>query len=475
MLISFFIYLACVLGIGLWAARTQKKKTSGSSFIVGGRTLNYWVTALSAHASDMSQWLFMGYPAVVYAHGMIEAWTALGLIAGMFLTWHFIAPALRRETEKYDVYTLSSFFEKRFHDTSGLIRILSALICLFFFTIYIASGLKAFGYLLSSAFGLNYYVGASIGIIAIILYTFTGGFVSVAWTDSFQALFLLATVLITPLVAYFSLDGISSIVDAAATRHINLSLVPDFSLNSLRALANPFAWMLGYFGMPHILSKFMGAANPNELYKAKYVGMAWQILALSAATAVGLIGIAFFNSLAGQEELIFINMAQQLFAPWFAGFVLTGILAAIVSTMDSQILVVAGVIAEDFYRRLMRQNASDRHVLMVYRGAIAGVALIALAIAFNQTSSIYELVHYAWSGLGCSFGPLVILSLYGKNINRYGALSGMICGSLTAALWPWLDKTFFQTGITEMLPGFLVGLLSIIVISRLTQPSEKLA
>lgn len=474
MVISFLIYLAAVLSIGFWAAKTQQKKTEGSAFIVGGRSLNYWVTALSAHASDMSQWLLMGYPAVVYAHGMIEAWTAIGLTVGMWATWHYIAPKLRRETEKYNAYTLSSFFAYRFHDTSGAIRLISALISIFFFTIYISTGLKAFGYVLSAAFGLNYYVGALVGIAAVVAYTFVGGFVAVAWTDSFQAVFLLCMALVTPIFAFFSIDGVSSILSAAAQQNVDLSLIPDFSLHSLRTIINPFAWILGYFGMPHILSKFMGAGDPDEMHKAKYVGITWQILALSAATAVGLIGIAFFKQpLAGNEELIFIKMAESLFMPWFAGFVLTAILAAIVSTMDSQMLVVAGVVAEDIYRNFIKKNASERETLFVYRLAIVAVALIGLWIAFDKESTIYELVKYAWSGLGSSFGPLVILSLYAKNINRYGALAGILCGGLTAALWPTLDTVFFHTELTEMLPGFLTGLVSIIAVSRLTDGMRK--
>jgi sodium/proline symporter len=478
MMASFGIYLSLLFSIGLIAffrsSRTHRKGEP-TSFILGGRSINYWVTALSAHASDMSSWLLMAFPAVVYANGVVELWIAISLVIGMFLTWHFVAPKLRQETEKYHAVTLSSYFEKRFNDTSGLLRLISALISAFFFTIYIATGAKAIGYILQSSFGIDYYAGTIVGISVVVLYTFIGGFVAVAWTDCFQALFLLGAALITPLVAFGHVGGIESIISAASAKGATFSLIPDFSLSSiLSILFNPIAWGLGYFGMPHILNKFMGAQNANEMYKSKYIGIAWQIVAMGAAASVGLIGMAYFgNSLAGNSELIFVEMAKSLFSPFFAGFVICAILAAVISTMDSQMLVVAGVVAEDFYRNCIRTHAGEKEVQFVYRIAIVLVAFVAVFIAFDEGSSIHSLVKYAWSGFGCSFGPLVLMSLHSKSVNKYGAISGMVVGGATAALWKSFDAAFLHTGYWEMIPGFALGLLTIYFVSLLT--NKKMA
>lgn len=478
MLLAFGLYLSLLFSIGLIAflrSRVTRRDGEPSSFILGNRSINYWVTALSAHASDMSHWLLMGFPAAVYASGVVECWTAISLVIGMFATWHFIAPQLRRETERYHAVTLASFFEKRFNDTSGLLRLISALLSTFFFTIYLATGTKAVGYILQSSFGIDYYVGAIVGISVVVLYTLIGGFVAVAWTDCFQALFLLGAATITPFVAFGHVGGLSGIASAALEKGITFSLIPDFSLSAIATIIfNPVAWGLGYFGMPHILSKFMGAKNADEMYKSKYIGITWQIIALSAAASVGLIGMAFFGGTLIKTELIFVEMAKSLFPPFAAGLIICAILAAIISTMDSQMLVVAGVIAEDFYRNCIRKTASTREVLFVYRLSLVVVAFIAVFIAFDEQSTIYGLVKYAWSGLGCSFGPLVLMSLYSKSVNRYGAIAGMVVGGSTAALWKSFDAAFFHTGFWEMIPGFALSLLTIYCVSLLTQKRTQL-
>ncbi len=463
---SFIIYLGILLAIGyasVWSHKGQSNTLS--SFMLGGRSLNYWVTAISAHAADMSDWLLMGFPAAVYLKGMSALWIAIGLTIGMSCTWHFIAPPLRTITEKYDVYTLTAYFEKRFRDTSGMLRISGACMIAFFFTIYLAAGIKGVGLLLTSVFGIPYHLGALFGILIVIAYTIIGGFIAAGWTELFQGLFLLCMLIITPLCAYQYIDGAGAIINAAAQKGISLSLFPDYSLTTILGLIfGPFAWGLGYFGMPHVLIKFCGAKSTDELRKSKYIGMIWQTLALASAAAVGLVGIAYFASLA-KPELIFIEMTKSLFPSFIAGFVLCAFLAATLSTMDAQLLVLAGILAQDIYKGSINKKASDTKILFVYRLSLILIGLVSYFIAYNERSTVFGLVQYAWGGLGASFGPLVIGSLYSKSINKYGALAAILGGGLASALWKNSVGTIAGIAINEIVPGFFVGFVLLYVVS----------
>lgn len=470
---AFFVYFLVLLSIGLISHR---KQTSSADFIVGNRSLSFWLTALSAHASDMSAWLFMAFPAAFFVEGIPALWIAVGLIAGMFLNWQFIAQPLREETEKLHSFTLSTYFERRFKDSSGIIRTLTACMSMIYLSIYLGAGLYAMGLLFTSLFGINYYLGLSIATCVVMTYVFFGGFVTVAWTDFVQGVFLLAVLLSVAFIAYGAIPGWQAIQGIAHTKHIPLVLlerVDYYSILSIFFLV--FSWGLGYYGQPHIITKFMGIKSPQEINKAKYLGMAWQILSLGAAALVGLIGIAFFPQGLANPELVFVEIVKSLFSPLMVGFILCGMIAANMSTMDSQILVCASVLSEDFYNHLIKKNATPYQLLKASRWGVIISGIVALLIAFCTNSSILNLVLYAWSGLGSSFGPLVIMSLYDPKANRYGAIGGILIGGGVAGLWPLINPLLTDLMIPTMIPGFFAGLLTIFLLSRLTTRTPALA
>lgn len=470
-LIAFFSYLLIILVIGLVS---HKKQTSSTDFVMGNRSLNFWLTALTAHASDMSAWLFMAFPAALFIQGVPSLWIALGLIGGMFLNWQFVAEKLRVETEKYNSYTLSTYFERRFFDPTGTIRIVTALMSVIFLTIYLSAGLYGMGLLFGALFGLNQYIGLTVAVSVVMIYTFFGGFVTVAWTDFFQGIYLLIVLIITAVVAYLSIPSFETIQTIAASKDISLNLIPDFSFSSIITLVFLIlSWGLGYYGQPHIVTKFMGIKTPSEIKKSKYFGMTWQILSLGAAAAVGIIGIALFPEGLANPELVFVETVKTLFHPLAVGFILCGLVAANMSTMDSQILVCASVLSEDLYKHIFKKAASPKDLLKVSRAAVVLISLLSLLIAFYSTASILNIVLYAWSGLGCAFGPLVITSLYFKRANRYGAIAGILSGGILAGIWPILNPYITDLAVPSMIPGFFVGLFSIYIVSLATNGVKK--
>lgn len=472
---AFIIYLLTVLLIGIISAKkstTQYSNPNNNStdFILGNRSTNWFLTALSAHASDMSDWLFMGLPAAVYLTGGSQIWIPIGLLIGMFLCWHFIAAPLRIETEQYNATTLASYFKKKFNDNSGIIVGTAALISFFFFTVYLSVGLKGIGYVLKSAFGMNYHLGIFLAVLVVLAYTLLGGFVSVAWIDLFQGIFLLIMLMFVPIYTFFYIGGWPAISEAAKAKNLSLSLLPDYSIKTIASIIlNPFAWCLGYFGMPHVLTKFMGAKNSEDMYKSKYLGLVWQFLATFSAIAVGLVGIAYFtNGIPFKNEFIFIEMTKSLFNPWLGGFILCAILAATISTVDSQLLVLAGIVAEDFYKNIFNKKATTSQVFFVYRVALVVAALSGFLVAWNEHSTIMSLVKYAWSGLGSAFGPLVIMSLYSRSTNKYGALSGILTGTIVSVTWDYINPYITSINIYSIVPAYLCALIAIYVVSRIT-------
>lgn len=460
MLISFAIYFCLLTAVGIYFYRRNKNVTDYS---LGNRSLNYWVTAIATQASDMGSWLFLAFPAQIYLGGLFEFWTAIGLIVFMFLNWQCIAPRLRYATEKYNALTLSTFFCARYNDTKGYLRIVSAGITIFFFTYYIAASIAAIGQLFESAFDINYTWGTIIGLTCGLLYTLIGGFLAVSWCNMLQGIFLLVVILFVPFFASFFIEGISAIQFAAAAKKASFSLFSsEKSLFSALALA--VGWGLGYFGQPHILVNFMGIDDPKKIGYAKWVGIGWQTLVLSAAALIGFIGMAFFNHGLTNPELLFIIMTKQLFSPIIAGFILCAILAATLSTMDSHILVSGSTLAEDLYLQIINKKAEPTELLQISRIASLLISLLALFIANRNTTSMYNLVNYAWSGTGSAFGPLLIASLYGNLVTLQGALAGMITGSLIAALWHYTSLE-----LLPLVPGFLIGSIVMLVVSYVTK------
>jgi sodium/proline symporter len=466
-IIAVIIYIAVLLGVALLSYR---KHQSSNDYIIGGRSLNFWLTALAAHASDMSSWLLMAYPAVIFTQGLFQAWIGIGLIIFMYLNWKLVAPRIRSATEKYNSMTLSSFFESRYNDTSGLIRIITALMLFFFYTIYVSAGLIGLGLLVESLFNCNYYLAISIGICVVIPYLFIGGYVTLAWTDLFQGLFLMAVCIFVPCyVIYHTLGSFQPIILAAAHKKISLALVPDFKFYTfVQILMIIGGWGLGYFGQPHIITKFMGIRKTSEMKKAMYVGMSWQIITIGCATLIGLAGIAYHPGLVDNPQLVFVSMVTELFTPVLAAFILCAIFAATISTMDSQILVLVSSFAEDFYKRVFHKNASSKTILFVSRTSIFIVSALAYAIAFTKFSTIFSLVSYAWSGLGATFGPVLIAGLFTKNSNKYGAWAGISSGGIVAGVWPYFNH-LFKIDVPSIIPGFLISFLCIWFFSLITK------
>lgn len=463
---AFIAYFTLLLLIGLFFHRTQ---VSSTDFNIGNRSLNFWLVAISAHASDMSAWLFMAFPMTIFLLGLPHIWIALGLIIGMFLNWQFVAPRLRMMTEKYNCYTLASFFEKRFNDHRGYIKLLSAVVMIIFTTHYLSAGLIAMGYLLESLFSMDYMIGLSIAMLVIVVYTFFGGYTTVAWTDLFQGIFLLFMIILVPICAWGKIEGWHSIITIAQQRNVSLSFSTDGSLDAfVTVFSLALGWGLGYFGMPHIITKFMGLKHAKEMHKSKWLGMTWQVLALGCAALIGLIGIAYFPNGLEIPEMLFVEMVKDLYHPFIAGFILCAVIAANMSTMDSQILVCGSIISEDFYRHFFKEHLTDRKLLWVSKISVVVIAIIALLIAFNRSATILDTVLYSWSGLGSAFGPLVLMSLYARNVNLYGAISGIIVGTTVVMIWPTLNSYITRYELLPMIPGFFLSAASIFFVSRLT-------
>lgn len=470
-LITFIVYLAGMLAIGIYGFR---KTSNIADYFLGGRKLGPGVAALSAGASDMSGWLLLGLPGAIYAAGLAEAWIAVGLSIGAYLNWQFVAKRLRTYTElSNDSITIPDFFENRFKDNTHILRTVSALVILFFFTIYTASGMTAGAKLFSSSFDLTYTQGLWIGAIVIIAYTFLGGFIAVSWTDFIQGILMLLALIILPVVAISEIGGWQetlNIVGQASEGHLQMVA----GVSAMVIISN-LAWGLGYFGQPHIIVRFMGIRSHKEVPKARFIGMTWMVLGLYGAIFVGFIGFALAQTGAltlGDGEEVFILMSQVLTHPVVAGVLLAAILSAIMSTVDSQLLVSSSALAEDFYKGIFRKNASNKELLFVSRLSILVIAVIALIIGSNPENTVLGLVSYAWAGFGASFGPLILLSLFWKRITAIGAMAGMIAGAVTVVIWGNLSGGIFD--LYEIVPGFLLNLILAVVVSLFTKVKPEM-
>ncbi|HBX54082.1 sodium/proline symporter PutP [Pseudomonas sp. UBA2684] len=475
MLVTFVVYIAAMVLIGLFAYMRTKNL---SDYILGGRSLGSFVTALSAGASDMSGWLLMGLPGAVYMSGLSEGWIAIGLIVGAYLNWLFVAGRLRVQTEHNgNALTLPDYFTNRFEDTSRVLRIFSALVILVFFTIYCASGVVAGARLFESTFGMSYSTALWAGAAATIAYTFIGGFLAVSWTDTVQATLMIFALILTPVIVMIATGGADMSFAA-----IELNDATNFDMlkgATFVGVISLMAWGLGYFGQPHILARFMAADSVRSIPAARRISMAWMILCLGGAVAVGFFGIAYFAAhpeVAGpvteNPERVFIELAKLLFNPWIAGILLSAILAAVMSTLSCQLLVCSSALTEDFYKAFVRKGASQTELVWVGRAMVLLVAVIAIALAANPENRVLGLVSYAWAGFGAAFGPVVILSLVWRRMTRNGALAGMLIGAFTVILW----KNFLgHLGLYEIIPGFIFATAGIVVFSLLDKaPSASM-
>ncbi|NMY15896.1 sodium/proline symporter PutP [Pseudomonas sp. WS 5019] len=472
MLVTFVVYIAAMVLIGL-AAYLRTKNLS--DYILGGRSLGSFVTALSAGASDMSGWLLMGLPGAVYLSGLSEAWIAIGLIVGAYLNWLFVAGRLRVQTEHNgNALTLPDYFTNRFEDNSRLLRIFSAVVILVFFTIYCASGVVAGARLFESTFGMSYETALWAGAAATIAYTFIGGFLAVSWTDTVQATLMIFALILAPVMVMVATGGMDSTFAAIQLQDAsNFDMLKGASFIGVISL---LAWGLGYFGQPHILARFMAADSVKSIPAARRISMTWMILCLGGAVAVGFFGIAYFAAhpdLAGpvaeNPERVFIELSKLLFNPWIAGVLLSAILAAVMSTLSCQLLVCSSALTEDFYKAFLRQGASQTELVWVGRAMVLLVALIAIWLAANPENRVLGLVSYAWAGFGAAFGPVVILSLLWKGMTRNGALAGMLVGAATVIVW----KNWIGLGLYEIIPGFILATLAIVIFSRIGNGPSK--
>lgn len=457
------VYLFILIAIAYFSYR---KNQSSTDFMLGGRKMNFWLTALAAHASDMSSWIFMGYPIMIVEKGFSSIFVALGLIIFMFLNWKYVAAKLRIDTEKFQSVTFSSYFESRFSDTSGTLRVLSALMCFIFYSIYISAGFYGLGLLLEALFQIPYGVGVTLGCLIVIPYLFIGGYITLAWTDFFQGLFLLFVILLVPYMATEKIGGFEVLLSALSQDGFFKNILPSYSFSGFfTAISTMLSWGLGYFGTPHIVTKFMGINDPNETKKSKWVGITWQTITLAAATLVGMVAIKYFSNINFDPQLIFVNMVKGLFSPFLAALILCAILGTTITLADSQILVLASSITEDFYKRILRKNASSKELVLVSRLSILFIGLFSYLIAMQKFSTIFTLVEFAWFGLGSSFGPLILFSLYSKSVTKEGAISGVIIGGLLAMIIPLINY-LCSSNLPPMIIAFFGSALSIFFVSK---------
>ncbi|GAB7219649.1 sodium/proline symporter PutP [Vibrio comitans] len=467
--LQFGLYLVLMLGIGYYSMR---KTHDNQDFIIGGRSLGPVTSAVSAGASDMSGWLLLGLPGAVFASGLVEGvWISVGLTLGAYLNWLIVAPRLRVATEVTDTVTIPSFLAKRFEDNSGLIKTVSTLVILFFFTLYVASGLKGGTLLFAHSFGATEEVALYVTAFVVISYTFLGGYMAVCWTDLVQGILMLAALFFCMLLGYMA------IADSPVTIS---EIKPDafkFSTSFITG-ASLMAWGFGYFGQPHILARFIGIDKVENIAKARRVGITWMILTLVISVSIALIGIGYdaIHPLAsvsgegGNPERIFLALTNALFHPVFAGFILAAVLAAVMSTADSQLLVLTSSLTEDvpFFSKF-----DEKKKAWISRMGVVGFAVLALIIAANDDGSILAMVGYAWGGFGAAFGPLMILALCWKGTTKAGALAGMIIGALTIFVvknYISIEGEYFY----ELLPAFILSFVAIVVVSKMTPaPSQE--
>jgi sodium/proline symporter len=457
-LVTFVGYFIILLGIGLYFYR---RSASIEDYLLGGRAMGSWVTALSAQASDMSGWLLMGLPGAIYLGGIGNVWIAVGLFIGTIFNWLLVSPRLRVYTQKTSSITLPCFFEQRFGDPTGLLRIVSALIILFFFTIYASAQLVAAGKLFESTFNVPYESAVLIGAGVIIAYTFLGGFLAVCWTDLFQGTLMVLALVIVPALAYSRIGAVKTISESMTT--IQKSLIPAEGKFPSLMIVSLMAWGLGYFGQPHILTRFMSAKSISKLRQSMTIAIVWVFFALAGAIIIGLIGIGMFDNLTGgDEEKVLIYMIGKVMHPWLAGIMLAAILSAIMSTIDSQLLVCSSALTEDFYQKAIKKNASQKEIILVGRICVVIISAIALILALKPNDTILGIVAYAWGGLGAAFGPLVLFALFSRRTTWQSALAGMVVGAVILVLWKQIGLSDYMY---EIVPGFLSNCITICLIN----------
>lgn len=485
--LSLSAYFLLMMAIGFYAYR--KSTSDVSEYMLGGRRLHPAVGALSAGASDMSGWMLMGLPGAVYVGGLSAAWIAVGLTIGAYLNYRFVAPRLRLYTElANDSITIPDFFANRFEDKSHALRLISALVIVVFFTLYTSAGIVAGGKLFEASFGIDYRVGLFLTAGVVLAYTVIGGFLAVSLTDFVQGCIMFLALILVPIIALFAVGGLSgaqalilSSFENASPANVDAGAggaTAFFSWTeglTFLGLISLLSWGLGYFGQPHIIVRFMAIRSVKDIAVARWIGMSWMIVTVIGAVLVGYAGLAYVQQAGLEDQLfdpetIFILLSQALFHPLVSGFLLAAILAAIMSTISSQLLVSSSSLTEDLYKTFLRRDASQSELVLIGRIATVVVSFVAIVLAFDRSSNILSLVSNAWAGFGAAFGPLILLSLYWRGITRDGALAGMVTGAVTVLLWLYLPITIdgesLSSVLYEIVPGFILSTFAAVTVSK---------
>ena len=520
-LISLALYFVLMMAIGLYAYRESTSDVSG--YMLGGRQLHPAVAALSAGASDMSGWMLMGLPGAIFATGFSESWIAIGLIIGAYFNYRLVAPRLRVYTEiADDAITIPDYFEKRFNDKSRTLRVVSAVVIIVFFTLYTSAGVVAGGKLFEASFGLDYRLGLFLTAGVVVAYTLFGGFLAVSLTDFVQGCIMFVALVLVPIVTIMQLGGFGPTTDALSTLSVDvggwekpyLSMIPQESLGlAIIGIISTMSWGLGYFGQPHIIVRFMAVKSLKDVVTMRRIGMSWMIITVIGAVLTGAAGLAYVKSqniavaedvhvarvieapeeatsfseledidttgafsegeqvMLSDQETIFILLSQVIFHPYIAGFLLAAILAAIMSTISSQLLVSSSSLTEDFYKIFLRRGASQKELVLVGRISVFVVSMVAILLAFDPNSNILNLVSNAWAGFGAAFGPLILMSLFWRGMTRAGAVAGMVIGAATVLVWIYVLQL---SGVMyEMVPGFIAAAIAIYVVSGMTRKPDE--
>lgn len=469
-IIAIGVYLLILLTIGYYS---YKKTSNLSDYMIGGRGLGPLVTALSAGASDMSGWMLMGLPGAVYLTGISNIWIGIGLTVGAYFNYLLLAPRFRVYTEiANDSMTIPDYLENRFKDKSNILRLVSGIVILVFFILYVSSGLVAGGKLFVDTYKLTYTMGVVVTLSVVVLYTYYGGFLAVSLTDFFQGTLMFVCLITVPVVAYMNI-GVDPGTFVNKVKAIDPKLFDIFRGTSIASIISLLAWGLGYFGQPHIIVRFMAIKSAKELKSARRIGIGWMAIGLLGAVVSGIIGLVYFtehNTPLSDPETVFLRLGDILFHPFITGIILSAVLAAIMSTISSQLLVCSSSITKDFYLAFFNKEASEKQQMVIGKLAVLVVAAFATVLAYLPNKTILDIVGQAWAGFGSSFGPVLLLSLYWKRMTKWGALSGMIVGGITVLLWIVLGLSSF---LYEMIPGFSLSLLSVIIVSLLTKKPDS--
>jgi sodium/proline symporter len=469
-LIGFLAYLVLLMIKG---SLTFKYNKTIADFVLAGRRLGPWLVSFSERASGESAWLLIGLPGLALVSGFNAIWPAIGCVAGILFSWTFISHRLRTQTERHGALTLPDLFENRFSDSTHLLRMVSTIIIIFFFTIYVSAQFLAAGKVLNTIFGISQLQGMLIGAFIIVIYTIMGGFFAVAWTDLLQGTIMVFTLVLLPIVGLIELGGVAKLSEALHNVDPSLLLVGGGKAGwpMIASILGGLGIGLGYMGQPHLVTRFMAIRDPRKLRQGTMIAICWAVLAFWGAVFVGIVGLGLYGQVFADQEQIMPFMTKALVPAWLAGILISGAIAAMMSTADSQLLVSTSAVSRDIYNQMIKKDVPERRLVLISRVATLVIGVIAFMLALSAQSLVYWLVLYAWAGLGSSFGPALLTTLWWKKVTKQGVLAGMIVGTITVLIW--YNVPVLKNSLYELIPGFFLSLFSIIIVSLLTQKPDR--